>query len=248
MDQIIQKIIAILRLAQSSTHTGEREAAMARAMAMATRHNLDLAEIQVKEGDQKESSEQKVAERVFKKNNAYVGAVSSILHNYFQVFSVRTRRHDSLKYTLIAEKTWLPMAEFLFEWFMAEYERQWKDYRKLHGFTDTAKRASFIKGIWYGHARKLKEAKEQEEKERLAKLAQEQGQQYAYDVSNRYSLVLTNQLALRQQKAKDMFSDLKDIKVRKVRMTSEFHDGYQRGQQINTPGMPLKANTTDHLQ
>jgi hypothetical protein len=224
-DKLIEKIQKLLALAEGNNDSqAQAEAAMAKAIELATEHNIELAQVRL---------HGKVEEEAFEKQSVEMGnrlpithdLVASILVKFFEVNMVTTGGRSYGRYIyFIGQKTKIEFAKFVHKYLTDTFMNLWRSYyaRNPH-LTVKAARQSYLLGLYQGLYGKLKAAK-------AAAESTLQG-----DVKASYGLMVVSDEQKRKDAMNGFFSKLKDSKGKdysdidsRVRA-----DGYEEGQKIS---------------
>lgn len=234
-NEIINKLKKILNLTQSGNQ-GERDAALERAMALATKHNIDLAFVK-NEQEKKETKEDMIAGSVPSgaRSSVCQTYISSILAKFFNVKVIRTGgRNSGINYVFVGRKSEVEFAAYANDFLNSHMMRSWRDYQTSRQI-DTKFRTTYFVGFYNGLCTKLEQSKKATEKEAFASLPAGSQEQYG--------IVLYNEEMIRNKFVENLFPNLgKYVTAKKTVYDGHTtgQAGYKAGQSTNIAA-PLKA-------
>lgn len=250
----IEKIKKLLSLAQSD-NANERDAALAKAHAIATEHSIDMALLDtsdvgvVKEEAMIEDQSTEVARLDVK-----VKFVAGLIHDFWNVellYGWTSGKYVDGRYVrgnrtvcFLGKVSDVEQAKWLYSYMCDEWTRRWKQEQKLHGLP-ASHRNTFFLGIRNGLSTRLCEEKEATEEAAIARhavsrencphvpvsaSATEVTQAYAdktEELSNRYQLARVNEKETRRKFLKEKYPRLGRSRASSVNIRS--HDTYASG-------------------
>ncbi len=164
------RLMKILSLATTGT-AGEAEAALAKAMRMAVKHDLDLSTLtpeQLAEWNKNRITEPiveklvKVAKGTYRRPPCFK-YVWRIINQYFSVFML-VKTYPASTAIIYGKISDINRAEYVMFFLFGAFNRLWKKHQLETG-ADTSSRDAFFRGVWLGFdgklASELEDAKEQ---------------------------------------------------------------------------------------
>lgn len=225
---MIDKLRKVLNLANKGATQGEMEAALARAKEIAMRYNIDLADIDLadpnerKKAVQAEVQQGQVKSRYWRKHHRWI---CSVVEKVFGVRIIRCTiprgsREEIIALHMIGESNDIAVATIMLKWLDELFPEAFKEQVRLGYCRDTAEYIhGYYKGLYWG----LMEANKRKEEEVLATTD-----------ANKYALVVrSKELAIAEMLAK-AFPDMKEGEAPKVKKESQVavQLGYQKGRTI----------------
>ncbi len=211
-DSLVEKIRKLLALASELNDSKEQaEAAMKKAMALATLHQIDLAAIEVFEA-------KKSDEPIEKNENISLGKRASvcqsyicwILKNHFNVRVIYTGgRYYGRKLILIGKRTDIDIATYVNSFLNTEFMKLWHEYRKTNPMAQTKDRNSFLWGLYEGMCSKLKEGESEAKKSAFETLAQTRTETEIDQVKNCMALTVTTHQERLEKATEEFFPHLR---------------------------------------
>lgn len=220
----LEKIKKLLNLATKNTNAAEMEAAMAKAIEIATLHGIDLAKIQIGSAEKKKKE--------YSNDTMYFGSrmpivhdyVSSIVREFFntKIVSCGNRKLGRFLY-FVGTKEDIEMSKFVYSFLSNKMMDLWHGY---HAQTSCAVRARepYFMGVYGGLHNKLENQRKQTESE----------SNMDSGTANQYAIMIRNNKQDLELAVQNMFSDLRQIKPKERNTNdSSYYSGYQAGQNVN---------------
>lgn len=232
-DSLVEKIAKLLRLANSDNEH-EADLALERAQKLATQYNIDLAAIQIYEGDKKplEKIEKQTVDLQTARKSITQQSVSRILINHFGIRLLYSGgRHSGMRLIFIGTKTDIELSIYLNNYLNSEFMRRWKKYYDKIPGVRLEERQSFIYGLEVGLGEKLENAKKKTETESFQAYGDK-----ATEISNQYALMVVNHKERLEEFIEEEFPNLrKAYSARSTRhFNNSFESGKAEGRTINT--------------
>lgn len=226
---VVEKIKKCLALAEGRNATpAEMEVAMAKAMEIAVRHNIDLADIDTSMDTKSAMALEIETDETLKTSSKYEQPhhkfVWALLQDIFGVTVIRTKSstYNGVivhKITIIGEATDVAISKLVYVWLEAAFPRTMS---KAVAAGKLRYCAADMNGCYMGLRNGIILANG------LAK------QNLEEDDKNKYALVVRNKEELIQEKVAEAFPKLKSPKARKI---SYHHDAFEHGR---AEGMKIK--------
>ena len=240
--QLIERIKKLLSLAQSD-NANERDAALAKAQALATEHQIDMALIDRTTCGviQEEKFEKDLCE-IGRRRTAKIRFISWLLQSHFNVSVV----WSGSTIVFVGRTSDVQFAKWLFSYFQEEFARRWNEYKlgelTEQGISDARPYLNtFLYGCYQGLDSKLDEEREAAKAQHLETRAVAQDAAHVSaireDLGNRYALVVREEKDKRDEALKDFFPRLSSGRgyhgVR-IRNHGTFSAGERAGRSIST--------------
>ena len=233
-NKVMEKLRKILALAGDKAATqGEIEAAMARAKEIAMQHNIELADVNMEDPNDRKKGLDIVNDTGLTVKAAFErkwhGWIFHVLKEMFGVRVVLNRlrhgsRHRITKVWMIGEATDVAIAQAVFKWLEELYPKSYRELVNDYSIPvdDAASQHGYYRGLTAGilaaNLRKQEEVK----------------QASSAESNNKYAVVLRNKEDAIEQMMALAFPDLKQRKARAVQeRNSAAALGYQKGRAIN---------------
>lgn len=158
---VVEKIKKLLSLAQSD-NPHERDAAMSKATALATEHEIDMALLDL--SDVGKIVEEKMDEAeigIGKRYDVQRRFIGQVVREFCNVEWVRGRRYDGATNTseqtfcFLGRKSDTELAKWLYAYLMQEYARRWSQEKRLHDLPGSH-RNTFYLGLRDGQMEKMR--------------------------------------------------------------------------------------------
>src|SRR4051812_30883964 len=120
MNNTLDKIMKLLRLAERATGP-EAELALSYAQKLATEHQVDLATMDITEGE-KERREEFMQGQVEYSEKSLSVYIQWLLNNHFRVRTC----YNSHRVFFVGRKSDVVFAEYLFSWLMDRFLSEWR--------------------------------------------------------------------------------------------------------------------------
>lgn len=222
---ISDKIKKLLALATKNTNQAEMEAAMEKAIELATAHGIDLAKLEL-------AGQQSVRKDYVLSNMEFGGRlpvvsiyITNILANHFRVRSVLTGSRDSGRgISMVGTETDVDMGKFVFSFLSERFMSLWHEYHRRTG-CGVGSRESFFLGMYNGLNNKLAAAKAKAE----ATITNDAA------VNNQYCIVVRNEKQNLDLAVNKFFNKLSKTggKKRVVGDGAAYQRGQETGEKIN---------------
>lgn len=242
-EQVLETLRKVLNLAARGATQGEMEAAMARAKAIAIKHNIDLASVSMadpkaKKGVEVENDSSLQSNVAFERK--FHRWVFHVISELFGVRFILSRQECGSRCRIktiyiIGETTDVAIAKAVFPWLEDLYP---KSYRKaVNDFKIAEDNSASAHGYYRGLSAGILEVNRKAEEE-VAKSVD----------ANKYALVVRDKKLAIQQRVEQDFPVLSKRKSR-TRDESDIAAGvgYERGKQINLNQINSGAKATGHL-
>lgn len=204
---IVDKLKKLLTLSKGASGA-EAETALAMAMRLATKHEIDISSIQLA------NPEQKKEEMV--KSDVHCGArmsvaqkwISWILQDHFKVSLVYSgSRWSGRKLYFLGRKSDVEFAKYVQDFLNEHMLRSWQYYMKSHK-VETRYRATYFSGFHRGLSQKLTEAKKAQETQSFAEISEP----VRAAAQNNYSLIVVSEKQARKQFMTEVFGKLGNVR------------------------------------
>ena len=193
-DSLVEKIRKLLALASDLNDSKEQaEAAMKKAVALATLHSVDIAAIEVfeaKKSDEPIEKDESIS--LGKRASVCQTYIGHILRNHFNVRVIYTgSRYYGRGLVLIGKRSDIEIANYIHSFLNTEFMRLWHGYRKTNPMAQTKDRNSYLWGLYDGMCSKLKEGESEAKKSAFDTLAQTRTNMEVNQVRNCVALTVT---------------------------------------------------------
>jgi hypothetical protein len=157
--KILFKLEKLLALSDSPNQH-EAEAAMEKAIQLATLHNIDLSRVSIQDRSVEQIINEAMSADAKRLSMTHVFVVD-ILRTFFSVrILTGGSRHFGKKIYFIGRKTDIDNAKFLYSFLNSTFMRLWHNYYKVNPHLQLSiTRKSYFNGLWQGLSAKLKAAK-----------------------------------------------------------------------------------------
>jgi hypothetical protein len=225
----LDKIKKLLKLSRSAT-ANEAEVALAKAMELAARHEIDLSTL---------GSDNEVGDIIhqFFPTKARLArewmSALNIAQNYFSVSVCIMRSRQQVLF--VGRQDAIDIADYIVSFLVREVRRQVKDFgeleKKMRRKMTGGKRAAFVAGFFTGIGQKLQEGRFDLMRE-----------------DNRYALVLSTEDKRREEAMSGIVGKTKTVIQKKPRRSAATIAGYLSGRATNLARpLPGKAATQGQL-
>lgn len=190
--EILSKLKKLLNLSNSAT-TAEAENAMEKAVALATKHGIDLSTVVLNVPEKEEMIQTEYMEG--KRKCVAQKFISAIIQKHFNVNLVYSgSRWSGQKICFLGRKSDVEFAVYVQEFLKEHMMRAWNTYQKAHK-VDTRLRATFLDGFWRGLDQKLSDAKKNQENSSFGEIHES----LRKDAMNNYSLIVQSEKVERER-------------------------------------------------
>lgn len=243
---IVERIKKLLSLANSD-NANERDLALAKAHALATEHQIDLALVSVAES----APEPFIKEQggiQFRRAPVQLKFVNWILEKHFRVEIVLSwTRFNGVKTStvvFVGRKSDVELARWMHSYLLEEFSRRWKSYKAQTGHGEGLRNTYYL-GLYNGLNSKLQEAREAAEAAKLdAPNAPLPGidQAPSPDSRRRYEVALVDESKKLQSALSNFFPKLRTLRSSSIvnKNGGVSSDGFAAGRSINL-NRPLAA-------
>ncbi len=223
MNKIIEKIQKLIKLATNNTNAAEMEAAMAKAIQIATENDIDIASIEIKSG--KKNKEEFVKETVQMGQRLPVthDLIRAILRDHFKVKIIMGGNRQVGRYIhFIGVKEDIEMAKFVSSFLSERFMGLWHNYFKRSN-CPLSGRQSFFMGLYEGLDTKLTVAKQEVEKN------------IETEIASGYALMVINRKEELAVAVKNFFPSLTTIAPKKYNLGNQnaYSNGFVAGTNLN---------------
>jgi hypothetical protein len=228
-DSLIERIRKILALSNSNVE-GEREAALLKAQELATRHNIDLAQIEPARVEREEPI-QKEEMACGKRLPVTQHLVSRLLQTHFGVRVIYSGgRYYGRTLTLVGTKTDVEFARFVNGFLNTEFMVRWHEYKERN-CAPVGERNSFLFGASRGLDEKLTLAKRKAELDGFASVAPEKRD----DTQKAYALMVVSKESRVDAAVDEMFPTLRSVRrsYSGHHSANAYSSGFAAGRRIN---------------
>lgn len=233
---LIERIKKLLSLAQSD-NANERDAALAKAAALAAEHDVDMSLLDLSDvGRVKEEEMLEDETLVGRRLDPRTKFVTVIVRDFCKVEAVYGHNSGHRTVCFLGRKSDVSYAKWLFAYLNEEYMRRWNMERKLHGLPGSHRNTFFL-GMKNGQHARMQEEQDNAEQAAIARhagVAAVEGvapvaavtAQRVADLSQRYQLVKLDESKLRKKFMTDKYPTLRSISTR---VSVRSHDTYSSG-------------------
>jgi hypothetical protein len=215
-ENIVNKLKKLLTLSKGATGA-EADSAMEKAVALAAKHNIDLAcaivsapiKEEFVEGEAPEGKQRAVTTRF----------ISRILRNHFNVRVIMSgSRYCGMKNLILGRKSDVEFALYVNDFLKEHMTTQWKMAARAHKLP-ASHRATFFESFSRGLSSKLNDAKKKQEEETFSNLSRPADgttpsapSEFETSARNRYALILQDEV-----RDRDLFVEKKYPGLRTIR-------------------------------
>jgi hypothetical protein len=201
-DEILNKLKKLLALSNSAT-TAEAENAMEKAIAIAAKHNIDLATVSISAPDKEEFIETEYLEG--KRKCVCQVFISKIIMDHFNVKLIYSgSRYSGQRICFLGRKSDVEFAVYVQEFLKTHMMNAWKYYQKSKGVS-TRLRATFFNGFYRGLNHKLTEAKKKQEQTSFGEI----NESIRSDAMNKYQLAIQTENEARENFVSSKYPSLR---------------------------------------
>lgn len=226
--EILSKLKKLLTLSNSAT-TAEAENAMEKAVALATKHGIDLSTVVLNAPEKEEMIRSEYMEG--KRKCVAQKFITSIIQKHFNVNIVYSgSRWSGQKIIFLGRKSDVEFAVYVQEFLKEHMMRAWTSYQKAHK-VHTRLRATFFDGFWRGLDQKLTDAKKNQEASSFGEIHES----LRVDAMNNYAIVIQSEKVAREKFVSSSFSSLRKTQTtRYVNYGGQVQsDGFHHGNTTN---------------
>jgi hypothetical protein len=235
-DNLLNKIKGLLRLSNSSNEH-EAQLAMSRAMALCTKHNLNLAQIEA--FDTKKKNEPIVQDKinVGGRKSICQSWVTYILQDYFNVKILYggSRGWGGKHIIFIGRNRDIEIASYLNQYLNAEFLRLWNKYYKENEFRGVTlnDRGGYIHGLSIGLREKLEASQKKTESDSFEEIATSKPTELS-KIKECYALAVINHEEELKKKTEEFYPHLaKAYGGRTIKNYNAVNDGKAAGKNIS---------------
>lgn len=230
-ESLLKKLQKLLNLSKS-TNVHEAEAALQKAMAIATEAGIDLAMVSARnesEAEKLEMMEETI--QTGKRLPSLQKYASWLLNKHFNVRVIYSGcRYWGRSISILGDKRDVEFAKFVNEFVQDDMQRRWEYYKKANDLTVKMK-DTFMYNLWRGLDSKLEEAKKGAEESKFNAMPQIEREQ----TQAQYALVLSNKIKAVESFVHRQYPNLSRSKTRVnvISNSTVASDGYSIGRSIN---------------
>ena len=204
---IVDKLKKLLTLSKGATGA-EAETALAMAMKLATKHEIDIGSIEL--GNPEAKKEEMIQGEVKCGQRMSVAQkwISWLLQDHFKVNIVYSgSRWSGRRMYLLGRKSDVEFAKYVQDFLREHMLRSWQYYQKANGVS-TRYRATYFSGFHRGLSNKLTAAKQEQEKESFSAVAEP----VRAATQDRYTLAIVSEKEARQKFVNEQFGRLRSLR------------------------------------
>lgn len=204
---IYERLKKLLSLSRGATGA-EAETALAMAMKLATKHEIDISTVQLTSAEQKK--EEMVNQETMSGNRLPVCQkwISWILQDHFKVNIIYGgSRYGGRIVYLLGRKSDVEFAKYVQDFLREHMMRSWKYYQQTNN-SSTRFRATYFSGFHRGLSQKLDDAKKAQREESFSNVPEAN----RAEVESRYGLVVISEKDARKSFVDSQFQNIRSVR------------------------------------